>query len=129
MNDEELLGKLANNNTSYELQIDGRVFNLVKISLEKSTIPVRKPTTRGGAYFTDTKAYKMKVITHDLSIIKLLPSLMLGPNTEFRPLQLKTRLELDGMKKEIILESHVANTMNTKDTVTLNLIVDKISLG
>lgn len=128
MDDEELLAKVSQLSLSYALHVYGKIFNLEKVSLVKSTIPVRKPTTRGGVYFTDTTAYKMKAITHDLSIIELLPNLMLGPNTEFRPLEIKTNLDLNGTKRNIILETHVANTMNTKDTVELNLIVDKISL-
>jgi hypothetical protein len=128
MDDEEILAKVSQLSLSYALHVDGKVFNLEKVSLVKSTIPVRKPTTRGGVYFTDTTAYKMKAVTHDLSIIELLPKLMLGPNTEFRPLEIKTSLNLNGTKRDIILATHVANTMNTKDTVELNLIVDKISL-
>ena len=128
MNDEEILAKVSQLSLSYVLHVDGRIFNLEKVSLVKSTIPVRKPSTRGGVYFTDTTAYKMKAVTHDLSIIELLPKLMLGPNTEFKPLEIKTNLDLNGAKKDIILTVHVANTMNTKDSVELNLIVDKISL-
>ena len=112
----------------YTLHIDNKIIILDDDSLVKSTIPVRKPTTRGGAYFTDTTAYKIRATTKDLSIIDLLPKLMLGPNTEFKPLAIKTNMELNGTKKNIILLTHVANTMNTKDTVGLNLIVDKIDL-
>ena len=128
MDDEEILAKVSQLSLSYTLHVDGKIFNLEKTSLVKSTIPVRKPTTRGGVYFTDTTAYKMKAVTHDLSIIELLPKLMLGPNTEFRSLEIKTNFNLNDTKRDIILATHVANTMNTKDTVELNLIVDKISL-
>jgi len=127
MDNEELLDKISQLGLSYTLHVDGKIFNLENVSLVKSTIPVRKPTTRGGVYFTDTTAYKMKANTKDLSIIELLPKLMLGPNTEFRSLDVKTSLELNGTKKKITLVAHVANTMNTKDTVGLNLIVDKIN--
>ena len=125
---EELLGKISQLDLSYTLYIDNKIFSLENVSLTKSKIPVRKPTTRGGVYFTDTTAYKMKAATNDLSIIALLPKLMLGPNTEFRSLEVKTNLELNGNKRDITLVTHVANTMNTKNTVELNLIVDKISL-
>jgi hypothetical protein len=126
---EELLAKISQLNLSYTLHVDGKTLSLENVSLAKSKIPVRKPTTRGGVYFTDTTAYKMKATTTDLSIIDLLPKLMLGPNTEFGSLEVKTSLELDGKKREITLVTHVANTMNTKNTVELNLVVDKISLG
>jgi hypothetical protein len=125
---EELLAKISHLDLSYTLHIDSKIFILDNVSLTKSTIPVRKPTTRGGVYFTDTTAYKMKATTNDLSIITLLPKLMLGPNTEFKSLEVKTNLELNGKKRDVTLVTHVANTMNTKNTVELNLIVDQISL-
>ncbi len=127
-NDEEILTKISHTKLHYTLHVDGKVFILEDVSLAKSKIPVRKPTTRGGVYFSDTTAYKMKAATNDLSIIELLPKLMLGPNAEFRSLEVKTNLELNGMKRDITLITHVANTMNTKTMVELNLIVDKISL-
>lgn len=128
-NDEEILTKISQAKLHYTLHVDGKVFILEDVSLAKSKIPVRKPTTRGGVYFSDTTAYKMKATTNDLSIVELLPKLMLGPNAEFRSLEVKTNLELNGMKRDITLITHVANTMNTKTKVELNLIVDKISLG
>lgn len=127
--DEDILVKVSESELSYTLHVDGKVFALESVSLTKSKIPVRKPTTRGGVYFTDTTAYKMKATTSDVSIIELLPKLMLGPNTEFRSLEVKTNLELDGKKNEIVLVTHVANTMNTKNKVELNLIVDKVISG
>ncbi len=128
MDDEELLEKISHLELSYTLHVDEKIFNLENVSLAKSTIPVRKPTNRGGVYFTDTTAYKMKATTNNLSIIDLLPKLMLGPNTEFRPLVVKTNLKINGVTKNITLLTHVANTMNTKNTVGLNLVVDKINL-
>jgi hypothetical protein len=81
--DEEILSKISQANLPYTLHVSSKIFVLENVSITKSTIPVRKPTTRGGVYFTDTTAYKIKATTHDLSIIELLPKLMLGPNTEF----------------------------------------------
>jgi len=126
--EEELITKISQNNQSYTLHVDGRTFILDNVSLVKSKIPVRKPTTRGGVYFTDTTAYKMKATTNDLSIIELLPNLMLGPNTEFRSLEVKTTIEQNGAKRGITLATHVANTMNTPNIVELNLVVDEILL-
>lgn len=125
---DKILDKMSQARLQYVLHVYDKVFNLEVVSLAKSKIPVRKPTTRGGVYFSDTTAYKMKAKTNDVSIIELLPKLMLGPNTEFGSIEVKTNLELDGVKRGITLTTHVANTMNTKTTVELNLIVDKISL-
>ena len=128
METDEVLSALSRTNSPYALHVNGKVFLLENVSITKSKIPVRKPTTRGGVYFTDTIAHKIKATTNDLSIIELLPKIMLGPNVEFRPLEVKTRLEQDDVKKEITLVTHLANTMNTKTRVELNLIVDKISI-
>lgn len=129
MEQDKILDKISQARLQYTLHVDGKVFDLEDVSLAKSKIPVRKPTTRGGVYFTDTAAYKIKAKTNDLSIINLLPKLMLGPNTEFGSIEVKTNLELDGIKQDITLTTHVSNTVNTKTRVELNLIVDKISLG
>lgn len=126
---EEILSKISQANLPYTLHADGKVFILENVSIIKSTIPVRKPTTRGGVYFTDTTAYKIKATTHDMSIIELLPKLMLGPNTEFGSIEIKTSLKINAVKREIILVTHLANTMNTKTMAELNLIVDNIELG
>ncbi len=126
---EEIMSKIfQTSNLKYALYIDEKVFDLKNVSIAKSKIPVRKPTTRGGVYFTDTTAYKIRAVTGDLSILSLLPKIMLGPNTEFKPVKVKTSLLFDNEKKDIVLVSHVANTVNTKTSVELNLIVDKINL-
>ncbi len=106
----------------YSMHVDEKTFHLESVSIVKSKIPVRKPTTRGGVYFTDTTAYKIKATTSDMSILELLPKIMLGPNTEFKPVEINTTLGKDA--KEIVLVSHVANTVNTKKRVELNMIVD-----
>jgi hypothetical protein len=125
---QEILDKISHTNLTYTLHVDGKVFNLEKVAIAKSTIPVRKPTTRGGVYFTDTTAYKMRATTNDMLIIELLPKLMLGPNSEFRSLAIKTNVKINDVKRVVTLLTHVANTMNTKTKVELNLIVDKIKM-
>lgn len=124
---EEIMSKIIqSSNLKYTLHIDEKIFNLENVFIAKSKIPVRKPTTRGGVYFTDTTAYKIKADTNDMSILSFLPKIMLGPNTEFKPVKVKASLLLGGEKKEIALVSHVSNTVNTKTRVELNLIVDEI---
>jgi len=120
---EDTISKIAQDtDLKYTIHVDGKTFHLENVSVTKSKIPVRKPTTRGGVYFTDTTAYKIKAATSDLSILSLLPKIMLGPNTEFKPVEMKTKVGNEN--KEIVLVSHVANTVNTKDRVELNMIVD-----
>src|SRR5579863_510009 len=115
---EEMMSKIIqSSNLKYTLHIDEKIFDLENVSIAKSKIPVRKPTTRGGVYFTDTTAYKIRAATGDMSLLSLLPKIMLGPNTEFKPVKVKTSLLSDSGKKDIVLVSHVANTVNTKTKV------------
>jgi len=110
------------------LRIDEKDYALEQFSVTKSKIPVRRPTTRGGVYFTDTTAYKVKAITNDLSIIEKIPKLMLGPNSDFKPIQIKADLQLDGLNGRLTLIAHLTNAMNSKTKVELNLIVDEVNL-
>jgi hypothetical protein len=127
--DEKILSKLIEaNDINYSLYLDGKEYRLEQTSVAKSSIPVKKPTTRGGVYFSDTTAYKIKAATNDLSLIPLISKVMLGPNTDFKPLEIKTNLNIDGKSRNIILTTHLTNTMNSGTKLELHLIVDKTKL-
>jgi len=129
MENEDVLIKLSEaQNLSCMIHVEEKSYQVQKISIIKSTIPVRKPTTRGGVYFTDTSAYKIKAITSDLTISSEIPKLMLGPNTDFKPIFVKTELSVGSTKQRITLTVHLTNAVNTKDHVELNLIVDNVDL-
>ena len=53
---------------------------------------------------------------------------MLGPNTDFKPILIKTKLSVNGAEQHVTLTVHLTNAVNTKDHVELNLIVDKADL-
>ena len=127
--DDALLSKISEISELHgTLYIDQKGFSLERFSVKKSKIPVRKPTTRGGVYFTNTTAYKAKASTRVLSIIDEIPKMMLGPSADFKPILIKTDLQIDGVKRRLTLITHLTNTMNNKTKVELNLIVDKINL-
>ena len=127
--DEKILSKLIEAaDIKYSLYVDGKKYHLEQVNIAKSSIPVRKPTTRGGVYFSDTTAYKIKATTYDLSLIPLISEVMLGPNTDFKPLEIKTNLNIDGKSRNIILTTHLTNTMNSNTRLELHLIIDKIKL-
>ncbi len=129
LENEDLMVKLLEEqNLSYVINIEGRSYNIQSISIIKSQIPVREPTTRGGVYFTDTMAYKIKATTHDLSVKNEIPKLMLGPNTDFKPILIKTSLQIDNVAHLVTMITHLTNAVNTKEKVELNLIVDKVDL-
>jgi len=127
--DEKILSKLIEaNDIKYSLYLDGKEYHLEQVNMVKSSIPVRKPTTRGGVYFSDTTAYKIKATTNNLSLIPLISKVMLGPNTDFKPLEIKASLNVDGKSRDIIITTHLTNTMNSSTKLELNLIVDKTKL-
>ena len=117
LENEDVLNKVSQEqNLSYVIHIEDKSYPVQKISILKSKIPVREPTTRGGVYFTDVEAYKVKATT-DLSIKSEIPKLMLGPNTDFKPILLKTSLKIDGTEHLVIMTTHLTNAVNTKDNV------------
>jgi|SRR6476646_9120917 len=126
---EDVLIKLSETqNLSGTIHVVEKSYQVSKMSIVKSTIPVRKPTTRGGVYFTDTSAYKIKAVTSDIAISSEIPKLMLGPNTDFKPFFVKTELTVGDTRQPVTLTVHLTNAVNTKDHVELNLIVDKVDL-
>ena len=128
LENEDMIIKVSEaQNLSYVINIEEKSYPVQKISIVKSKIPVREPTTRGGVYFTDVEAYKVKATT-DLSIKNEIPKLMLGPNTDFKPILIRTSLKIDGRINLVTMTTHLTNAVNTKDTVELNLIVDKLDL-
>jgi len=60
ISDEEITKIIQTSDQKYLMHVDDKMFSLQDILIEKTKIPVRKPTTRGGVYFTDTVAYKIK---------------------------------------------------------------------
>ena len=126
---EDVLIKLSETqNLLATIHVEAKSYPVSKMSIVKSTIPVRKPTTRGGVYFTDTSAYKIKAVTSDIAISSEIPKLMLGPNTDFKPFFVKTELAVGDTRQPVTLTVHLTNAVNTKDHVELNLIVDKVDL-
>lgn len=127
-NEDVLITMTSMSNLSGTLVVGDAAYQVQSMNIAKSTIPVRKPTTRGGVYFTDTTAYKIKAITLDFTILPEMPKLMLGPNTDFVPISLETTILVHDKKTQVTLVTHLTNAVNTKDKVELNLIVDKVEM-
>ena len=120
----DLLEKLIQNQEKYafQLKIDDKVFHLHNVEIKKSSTPVTQPTTRGGVYFSDTTAYKIKAYSTDLSLIPLFSEVMLGPNTDFKELEV-TALSAEGGTNPITLRTHLTNTMQNSSKIELNMII------
>jgi hypothetical protein len=108
------------------LEIGSDTFSLKNVEIIKSSIPVNRPTTRGGVYFSDTFAFKIKAQVTDLSLAPLLSKSMLGPNPDFQDLRIITNIEIDNSFKKIIFLVHLTNSMQSSSYIELNMTIIKI---
>ncbi|MBI5377695.1 MAG: hypothetical protein HZA82_03635 [Thaumarchaeota archaeon] len=86
-------------------------------------MPVNRPTTRGGVYSVSDKEYKIKGTIHDLSLIPFISKMMLGPNTEFQEIPVKTQVEIDGKNNTCTLFTYLINAMNNSSKIIFNLLI------
>jgi len=125
--DEKLLDSLLQfqekQKLEFSAQIENKLFALNDALIEKSSTPVTSPTLRGGVYFSDTYVYKIKGIVSDSAIIPLLSKTMLGPNTEFSDILVKTSAIIDSNKADISLHTNLTNSMQSSLKIELNLII------
>ena len=123
---EKLMIFSNQNSSKFTLSLNDTDYDLVDVSIEHSSVPVNEPTTRGGVYFSEKYAYKMKGAIRDLSVVPLLTKKMLGPNTEFGELKISTLIEID--KKSISLEifTNLTNSVQTPDSIDLSMIIVKL---
>jgi len=129
--DQGLLEILTNysNENSLEcgLYLEGKTYQISNVSIIHSPTPVNEPTTRGGVYFSDKFAYKMKGEVKDLSITPLLTNKMLGPNTEFGELKIIAKLELQDEKMNVEIFTNLTNSVQTPDSIELSMIIVKLN--
>ena len=85
---DALLAIVQKNEKITHMVILGQKYELYDSEFSYSDVPVSKPTTRGGVYFTDTMAFKVRARATDSALSKILPKTMLGPNTEFAKIEL-----------------------------------------
>ena len=130
--DSVLLENLMKYNAEYSpqftLHIADRLYDVLSVSIENSSIPVNEPTTRGGVYFSEKFAYKMKGNIEDLTIIPLLTKKMLGPNTEFGELKISSYIEYDGKITPIDIFTNLTNSVQTPNSIELSMIIVKLEL-
>ncbi|MHA7647415.1 hypothetical protein [Nitrosopumilus sp. S4] len=122
----DLLEKLMKSNETsplkFTLSLNDKKYPITGVSITNSPIPVNEPTTRGGVYFSEKFAYKMKGVIEDLSVVPLLTKKMLGPNTEFADLKIET--SIDSVNLEII--TNLTNSVQTPTSIELSMIIVKI---
>jgi len=114
------------NSPKYLLYLNGDTFPITCVSITNSPIPVNEPTTRGGVYFSEKFAYKMKGVIDGLTVVPLLTKKMLGPNTEFAELKISTQIESDGKSMSLEIFTNLTNSVQTPDSIELSMIIVKL---
>ncbi len=114
------------NSQEYLLYLNDNTFQITSVSITNSPTPVNEPTTRGGVYFSDKFAYKLKGVIKDLSVIPLLTEKMLGPNTEFGELKILTQIESDGKSMNLEIFTNLTNSIQTPNSIELSMIIVKL---
>ncbi len=114
------------NSQEYLLYLNDDTFQITCVSITNSPTPVNEPTTRGGVYFSDKFAYKLKGVIKDLSIVPQLTKKMLGPNTEFAELKITTQIESDGKSMNIEIFTNLTNSVQPPNSIELSMIIVKL---
>lgn len=129
---KDLLERLIESNTksslNFELNLNGVAYAITNVTISNSSIPVNEPTTRGGVYFSDKFAYKMNGVIEDLSVVPLLTSKMLGPNTEFGELKIVTQIESGGNLADLEVFTNLTNSVQSPNSIELSMIIVKLEL-
>ncbi len=123
---EKLMIFSNQNSSKFTLFLNDTDYDLVDVSIEHSSVPVNEPTTRGGVYFSEKYAYKMKGAIRDLSVVPLLTKKMLGPNTEFGELKISTSIESDNKSIPLEIFTNLTNSVQTPDSIQLSMIIVKL---
>ena len=123
---EKLMIFSNQNSSKFTLSLNDADYDLVDVSIEHSSVPVNEPTTRGGVYFSEKYAYKMKGAIRDLSVVPLLTKKMLGPNTEFGELKISTSIESDNKSIPLEIFTNLTNSVQTPDSIQLSMIIVKL---
>ena len=128
--DETLLQSLIDSTKSgsleFVLYLKENSYPLTNVKVSHSSVPVNEPTTRGGVYFSDKFAYKMKGTISDLSVVPLLTKKMLGPNTEFGELKITTSINFENSSKTLEIHTNLTNSVQTPDSIELSMIIVKL---
>lgn len=123
---EQIIKIHRQNSQNFILYLNDKSYPLTSVSITNSPIPVNEPTTRGGVYFSDKFAYKMKGIIKDLSVIPLLTKKMLGPNTEFGELKITSQINSNGSIIDLEMFTNLTNSVQTPDSIELSMIIVKL---
>ena len=113
----------------YILHLGNVTYPLNSVAISKSSTPVNRPTNRGGVYFSDTFAFKIKAVVDDLSIAELLSKSMLGPNPEFQEIEITTNVPIKDSIKKVTFFVNLTNSMQSSSRIELNMTIIRLKIG
>jgi hypothetical protein len=113
----DALLKLTEKHLECAMLIPGRQYG-VKATVSYSEVPVTRPTTRGGVYFADKMAFKIKANVSDESLAEVLSKTMLGPSADFERIEF-----LICVPVALKIFAHLTNYVQKGDGLELNLVV------
>ena len=119
---EKLMAENESGTLDFSLHLNDSTYPVTSVSIVNSPTPVNEPTTRGGVYFSDKFAYKMKGTIEDLSVVPLLTKKMLGPNTDFGELKIVTQLSDNSLE----IYTNLTNSVQTPNSIELSMIIVKL---
>jgi len=119
---EVLMSSNNDKSCKYTLYLNEKEYDLDDVSIINSPTPVNSPTTRGGVYFSEKFAYKLRGTIHDLSIVPLLSKTMLGPNTEFGEIKITAEIK----NKILTIFANLTNSIQGPSKIELNMIIIKL---
>ena len=123
---EELMKLNEKTPCFFNLYLNNQEYVLSDVSVTHIPTPVNEPTTRGGVYFSDKFAYKMKGTINDLSVVSSLTKKMLGPNTEFGELIITAKFESEATLKNFKISTNLTNSVQTPNSIELSMIIIKL---
>jgi hypothetical protein len=105
------------------MKIGDATYKVDSVEFTYSEVPVTKPTTRGGVYFSDKMAFRVMAKVSDLAVTKVLSKTMLGPNQDFEKILLLMNVQVDANKKVLVIFTNLTNYVQKSSGLELNLIV------
>ena len=125
----EIIEVQKSHKLDYILHLGKVTYLLDSVAIAKSSTPVNRPTNRGGVYFSDTFAFKIKAVVDDLSIAELLSKSMLGPNPEFQELEISTNVPIKDSIKKVTFFVNLTNSMQSSSHIELNMTIIRLKIG
>ena len=132
MENQDLLSKLLSSpnldNLQFVLKLENENIVLKNVKLMKSFAPVKKPSIRGGVYFSEKEIFKISAILYDASLLPKFSMYMLGPNSEFKKMQIIVKNFLEDEHQIFSIFTNLTNSIQSSNSIELNMKIIETSI-